>query len=88
MTVGALREALDLHGVADDLPVVIHAHILDGECVSVLRLESVHFTSTVPEGTVREEHDSRPYGYGHVTRVVLSAGMSEGSYARKDELRP
>ncbi|MFD6250349.1 hypothetical protein [Streptomyces roseolus] len=86
MTVGHLRELLDLHGVADDLPVVIHADVLDGEYVSVLHLESVHVTSTIPPGTVREEDDRLPAGHGHVTQVVLGAGLGDGRYTRKNPL--
>ncbi|MFD9053581.1 hypothetical protein [Streptomyces zaomyceticus] len=86
MTVGALREALALHGADDDLPVVIHADVLDGEFVSVLHLESVHFTSTIPEGTVREEGHLLPAGHGHVTQVVLGAGLGDSHYTRKNSL--
>ncbi|MFC8795639.1 hypothetical protein [Streptomyces cinereoruber] len=86
MTVGHLREVLDRHGVSDDLPVMIHADILDGEFVSVLRLESVHLTSDILKPTVREEHDLLPAGHGHVTQLVLGAGFGNGRYTRKNPL--
>ncbi|MER5740456.1 hypothetical protein ABT117_32985 [Streptomyces sp. NPDC002262] len=88
MTVGHLRELLELHDAADDLPVVIHADLLDGEFVSVLHLESVRFTSTIPEDTVIEEGARLPAGHGHVTQVVLGAGLGEGRYTRKNSLPP
>ncbi|MFE1499797.1 hypothetical protein ACFW89_32520, partial [Streptomyces albidoflavus] len=77
---------LALHGADDDLPVVIHADVLGGEFVSVLRLESVHFTSAIPNGTVREEGALLPAGHGHVTQVVLGAGLGDGRYVRKNSL--
>ncbi|WP_121833215.1 hypothetical protein [Streptomyces sp. S1] len=86
MTVGDLRRVLDLHGTADDLPVEVHADVLGGEFVSVLRLESVHFSSNIPEGTAREEGALLPAGHGHVTRVVLGAGLGSGRYVRKNSL--
>ncbi|MGA5499435.1 hypothetical protein ACPCSP_34570 [Streptomyces cinereoruber] len=86
MTAGHLREVLDRHDVSDDLPVMIHADILDGEFISVLRLESVHLTSDIPKGTVREEHDLLPAGHGHVTQLVLGAGLGNGWYTRKNPL--
>lgn len=88
MTVGHLREILDHHGVSDDLPVIIHADILDGEHVSVLRLESVHITSAPPRGAFREEGATIPFGYGYATSVVFSAGLGNEEYVRKDSLQP
>ncbi|MFE5548339.1 hypothetical protein ACFQ71_31570 [Streptomyces sp. NPDC056534] len=66
--------------------MVIHADVLDGEFVSVLHLESVHFTSAIPQGTLREEGATLPAGHGHVTQVVLSAGLGDGRYTRKNSL--
>lgn len=88
MTVGHLREILDRHGVSDDLPIVIHADILNAEYVSVLRLESVHIKSAPPHGTSQEEGSSIPLGYGRATSIVLSAGLGKEEYVRKDSLSP
>ncbi|WGP14358.1 hypothetical protein [Streptomyces sp. SH5] len=88
LTVGNLREILDRHGVTDDSPIVIHADILDAEYASILRLESVHIKSVPPHGTSQEEGSSIPLGYGHATSVILSAGLGEEEYVRKDSLHP
>ncbi|MCT2544299.1 hypothetical protein [Streptomyces atratus] len=69
LTVGALRELIA--DVDDAIPVVVHAEILEGEFVSVLRLESVG-TDWKTEGGVQ--------------RVVLTAGLSEGETMRKPPL--
>lgn len=68
LTVGDLRELLA--AAEDETPVVVHAEILDGEFVSVLRLESVGRHWTV-EG-VRE--------------VTLTAGLGDGQTMRKPPL--
>ncbi|WP_329614348.1 hypothetical protein OG244_15020 [Streptomyces brevispora] len=69
LTVGALREMLA--DVADETPVVVHAEILDGDFVSVLRLESVGKAWSV-EGGVQE--------------VTLTAGLGDGRTMRKPPL--
>ncbi|MER5966774.1 hypothetical protein [Streptomyces sp. NPDC002057] len=88
MTVGHLRDVLDLHDAADDLPIEIHADIRDGEYASVLHLEAVEFTSTIPKGTIREEGVTIPPGRGYVMKVVLSACVGREKYARKSKLSP
>lgn len=69
LTAGALRKLLA--DVADETPVVIHAEILDGEFVSVLRLESVGRTWSVEDG---------------VQEVTLTAGLGNGKNMRKPPL--
>ncbi|WP_031058615.1 hypothetical protein [Streptomyces sp. NRRL F-5702] len=69
LTVGALRELLN--DVPDETPVVIHADILDGDFVSVLRLESVG-TSWSVEGGIQQ--------------VTLAAGLGDGETMRKPPL--
>lgn len=69
LTVGALRELLA--DAADETPVVVHADTLDGDFVSVLRLESVGRTWTVEDG---------------IQEVTLTAGLGDGRTMRKPPL--
>ncbi|MFD3883322.1 hypothetical protein [Streptomyces microflavus] len=69
LTVGALRHLLA--DVPDETPVVVHADILDGDFVSVLRLESVG-TSWSVEGGIQQ--------------VILAAGLGDGETMRKPPL--
>ncbi|MFD8803328.1 hypothetical protein [Streptomyces atroolivaceus] len=69
LTAGALRQLIA--DVDDEAPVVVHAEILDGEFVSVLRLESVGTEWSADSG---------------VQRVVLTAGLGEGETMRKPPL--
>ncbi|SEB29501.1 hypothetical protein SAMN04490357_0009 [Streptomyces misionensis] len=71
LTVGMLREMLADPAIEDATPVVIHAEILDGEYVSVLRLESVGTDWGVQDG---------------VRQVVLTAGLGDGETMRKPPL--
>ncbi|MGW3304703.1 hypothetical protein [Streptomyces rubiginosohelvolus] len=69
LTVGALRELLN--DVPDETPVVVHADILDGDFVSVLRLESVGTSWSVEDG---------------IRQVTLAAGLGDGETMRKPPL--
>ncbi|GAA2964548.1 hypothetical protein [Kitasatospora cinereorecta] len=71
LTMGALREMLERTDIADDTPVVVHAEILDGEFVSVLRLESVGTAWSTENG---------------VQKVVLTAGLGDGKTMRNPPL--
>lgn len=68
LTVGDLRELLA--DAADDTPVVVHADILDGDYVSVLRLESV----------------GRAWTAEGIQEVTLAAGLGDGQTMRKPPL--
>lgn len=69
LNVGELRALLaDLD---DDTPVVVHAEILDGEYVSVLRLESVGTSWSAEVG---------------VHLVTLTAGLGDGKTIPKPPL--
>ncbi|WUW26976.1 hypothetical protein OG521_39695 (plasmid) [Streptomyces sp. NBC_01463] len=68
LTVGDLRQLLA--DATDETPVVVHADILDGDFVSVLRLESV----------------GRAWTAEGVQEVTLTAGLGEGQTMRKPPL--
>ncbi|MFC8010830.1 hypothetical protein [Streptomyces cinereoruber] len=74
LTAGALRELLANPAIDDATPVVIQADILEGDFVSVLKLEFVGTDWTAGAGQRQ------------ATRVVLGAGLGDGTTIRKPAL--